>query len=137
MTARPILLDTCAALWLANNDPIDPRAEAALAQAADVGAIWVSPISAWEIGLLSARGRITLSRPAQAWFAEVLDSGIGLAAMPPSVLIESSSLPGTPPRDPADRIVSATARAFGYRLMTRDQLLLDYGREGHIDVIAC
>ena len=137
MTVRPILLDTCAVLWLANNDPLHASAEAALADAADEGAIWVSPISAWEIGLLSVRGRITLARPALAWFDEVIESGVGLAPMPPSVLIESSTLPGTPPRDPADRIVAATARAFGYRLMTRDHLLLDYGREGHIDIIAC
>ena len=137
MTVRPVLLDTCAVLWLANNDPLHASAEATLAEAAEEGAIWVSPISAWEIGLLSARGRITLSRPPLAWFEDVIDSGIGLAAMPPSVLIESSVLPGTPPRDPADRIVSATARAFGYRLMTRDNALLDYGREGHIDVIGC
>ena len=50
---------------------------------------------------------------------------------------ESSFLPRTPPPDPADRIVSATARAFGYRLMTRDRSLLDYGQSGRIDVIAC
>lgn len=137
MTARPILLDTCALIWLGNNDPLHSEAEAALAAVAEQGGILVSPISAWEIGILCARSRITLSRPPSAWFGDVIESGVVLAAMPPSVLLESSFLPGTPPRDHADRIVSATARAFGYRLMTRDRLLLEYGQQGHIDVIAC
>lgn len=137
MTTRPILLDTCALIWLANNDPLNAEAEAALAAVAGNGGILVSPISAWEIGLLCARSSITLSRPPQAWFGDVMESGVVLAPLPPSVLLESSFLPGTPPRDPADRIISATARAFGYRLMTRDRLLLDYSQAGHLDVIAC
>jgi PIN domain nuclease of toxin-antitoxin system len=134
---RPILLDTCAVLWLANNDPLSADAERSVTEAADNGALLVSPISAWEIGLLVARGRLALSRPPPVWFDEVIASGVILAPMPPRVLMESSALPGTAPRDPADRILAATARAFSYRLMTRDEGLLDYGRAGHAEVIAC
>ena len=137
MTGPPILLDTCAVLWLANNDALAAEAEEALAKASETGAILVSPITAWEIGTLVARGRIALSRPPRAWFDEVLESGIDLAPMPPAVLIDSSFLPGSPLRDPADRILAATARAFSYRLMTRDRALLDYGGAGHLDAIAC
>jgi PIN domain nuclease of toxin-antitoxin system len=57
--------------------------------------------------------------------------------MSPAVLIASSSLPGNPPRDPADRIMAATAREYGYRLMTRDRPLLTYGEEGHLQVVSC
>jgi PIN domain nuclease of toxin-antitoxin system len=52
-------------------------------------------------------------------------------------LIASSFLPGRPPRDPADRIIAATARDYGCTLMTRDRALLDYGEQGHIRVLAC
>jgi PIN domain nuclease of toxin-antitoxin system len=108
-----------------------------MAEAIESGTLFISPIMAWEIGLLVSRGRIFLSRSPTVWFQEMLDSGVTLAAMPPRVLMDSSFLPGAPPRDPADRIMAATARAYGYRLMTRDRALLDYGEEGHVEVLAC
>ena len=46
-------------------------------------------------------------------------------------------LPGTPPRDPADRIILATARDLGCTLITRDRALLDYGAQGHARVVGC
>jgi PIN domain nuclease of toxin-antitoxin system len=135
---RPILLDTCAAIWLANNEDIDEAAEAALAEAEqDVGGIVVSPISAWEIGQLASRGRLALAMEPAAWFRTVLDSGVVLAPMPPEVLVASSFLPGGALRDPADRILAATARAFSFRLMTRDRPLLEFGEAGHLQAIAC
>jgi PIN domain nuclease of toxin-antitoxin system len=137
VSGRPILLDTCAAIWLANDDPLASEAEAALAEAAESGGVLVSPITAWEIGLLAARNRIALSRTPLAWFETVIRLGVTLAPMPPSVLADSSYLPAPAPRDPADRIMAATARAFTYRLMTRDRVLLDYGAAGHLDVVAC
>jgi PIN domain nuclease of toxin-antitoxin system len=97
----------------------------------------VSPISSWEIGQLAARGRLILPMDPLAWFQTALDGGISLASMPPSVLVGSSYLPGSPLRDPADRIIAATARALGYRLMTRDRPLLKLAEEGHLQAIAC
>ena len=63
--------------------------------------------------------------------------GVTLADMSPDLLIASSFLPGKPPRDPADRIVAATARDLGATLMTRDSVLLNYGKQGHVNVVAC
>ena len=57
--------------------------------------------------------------------------------MPPSVLIASSFLPDAPNRDPVDRILAATAREYGYKLVTRDRTLLDYAYQGHIQAVAC
>jgi PIN domain nuclease of toxin-antitoxin system len=71
------------------------------------------------------------------WFQTALDSGIDLAPMTPTILVGSSFLPGPPLRDPADRIVAATARLLGYRLMTRDAPLLRLAEEGHMQAIAC
>jgi PIN domain nuclease of toxin-antitoxin system len=114
------------------------EAEAALEAAQNQpDGIVVSPISAWAIGQLAARGRIRLGLEPRDWFQRALDAGLVLAPMPPEVLIASSFLPENRLRDPADRIMAATARAFRYRLMTRDRPLLDFGLAGHLEVIAC
>jgi PIN domain nuclease of toxin-antitoxin system len=138
LNGRPILLDTCAALWLANRSYLLEEAMAALEGMQGArGGIVVSPISAWEIGRLAALGRIVLSLDPQTWFARFLESGVRLAEMPPEVLLGSAFLPGPFLRDPADRILVATARLFGYRLMTRDGGLLDYAAKGHLSALPC
>jgi PIN domain nuclease of toxin-antitoxin system len=135
---RPILLDTCALIWLANEDGIAPPAREAIDEADATGTpVAVSPISAWELGLLVSRGRLSLSLDPRAWFQDALDTGLVLAPMPPEVLVASSFLPSIALRDPGDRIIAATARHYRYRLMTRDRPLLTFGEEGHIETIAC
>ena len=133
------LLDTCAAIWIANGDPIREPAAGAMnrAQKSD-GEVAVSPITAWEIAMLAAKGKIALSVDPEIWFDRLCAlPGVRLADMPPSVLIASCALPGAPPADPADRILAATARAFGYTLVTRDRRLLAYGAEGHVRALGC
>jgi PIN domain nuclease of toxin-antitoxin system len=49
---------------------------------------------------------------------------VRLADMSPDLLIAASFLPGKPPRDPADRIIAATARDLGAALITRDRALI-------------
>jgi PIN domain nuclease of toxin-antitoxin system len=139
VTRSGILLDTHAAYWIANGDPIRDEATEVLDEAADRGwPVLVSPITAWEIGLLVARNRISLALNPTDWFNRLLQGGdITLAPMPPSILIASSFLPGEPPRDPADRIIVATARDGGHRLVTRDRALLSYAQDGHIRAIPC
>ena len=134
----PILLDTCALIWLGNHSRLSAAAETSLQEAgATPGAIAVSPISAWEIGQLVSRGRLALTVAPTAWFQAALASGIALAPMPPEVLVASSFLPSAALRDPVDRIIAATARHYRYRLMTRDRPLLAFGEEGHVETIAC
>ena len=99
---------------------------------------YVSPITAWEIGLLAARKRLQMITTPERWFADILALPLmNLAPMPPDFLIASSFLPGKPPRDPADRIVAATARNLGATLITRDRVLLDYGEQGYMSVVEC
>jgi PIN domain nuclease of toxin-antitoxin system len=135
----PLLLDTCALIWLAEEAPIAKAARDAVADAvADDRPIYISPISSWEIGLLISSGRLRLPLPPDAWFERVLAApGVQLVEMPLRVLIASSFLPGIPPRDPVDRIIAATARNGDYRIMTRDRQLLDYAEQGHVKALAC
>ncbi len=88
--------------------------------------------------MLTTRNRIQLTLEPQAWFDGLLEwPGVRLAPMPPSLLIASNLLPGSPPRDPADRIIASTARAFGFSVITRNGELTTYADAGHIEVIAC
>lgn len=133
-----MLLDTCAAIWLMNGDRMTTASREAIITAQAAGAVHVSPITAWEIATLAARGRLTMRLSPETWFRALLaQTGVILAPMPPDVLIASATLPGTPPRDPADRIIAATARTFGQAIVTRDGELVPYGQAGHIEVIAC
>ena len=135
----PLLLDTCAAIWIAEDEPIADGAAAALDGAAAAGmAVLVSPMTGWEIGLLAARKRITISMSPEAWLQRLLTvPGVALAELSVATLIASSFLPGAPPRDPVDRILAATARAGGFRLVTRDRDLLAYAEQGHLSAVAC
>ncbi len=136
--AGPVLLDTYAALWLMNGDPMSAASRAAIAEAQTENTVHVSPISACEVATLAARGRLALSLSPGAWFAVLLrQPGVRLAPMGPDVLIASASLPGAPPRDPPDRIVAATARDYGFVVVTRNGELLPYARAGHIEAIGC
>jgi PIN domain nuclease of toxin-antitoxin system len=139
IAARAVLLDTCAAIWLLNGDPIAAAAREAISSAQTQNAgVFVSPITAWEIATLAAKNRLQLSLSPEAWFDALLAlPGVRLAPMPPNILIASTALPGSPPSDPADRIIAATARAFGYSIITRNGELAGYARAGHIDVVAC
>jgi len=98
----------------------------------------VSPISAWELGLLSAKGRLPSTRSPMDLFGEALATpGVRVEALSPEVLIDSAFLPGVLHRDPADRILIATARKFDLTIMTRDQTILEYARRGHVRALAC
>jgi PIN domain nuclease of toxin-antitoxin system len=134
-----LLLDTCAIIWISGNQPIVKDARAAIARALEADEpVFVSPISAWEIGFLAARGRISLQMSPAKWFERFLRApGVFLAGMAPEVLIASSFLPGARPADPADRIIAATAREYGYRVVTRDRKLLAYAESGNCLALVC
>ena len=134
-----LLLDTHAAIWIAEDQSLAAGAVDAIdaAYRAD-GTIFVSAITAWEIGLLVARNRLGLSARPERWFQQLLTiPGVRLADLSPDILIASSFLPGEPPRDPADRILLATARELGATLITRDRLLLKYSEAGQVSAIEC
>jgi PIN domain nuclease of toxin-antitoxin system len=134
----PLLLDTNAAIWL-SRDELSASASEKLDEAARAGvATWLSPITAWEVGLLVSHNRLSLGATPQRWFARILAMpNVHLAALSPDILMASSFLPGKPPRDPADRILLATARDLGATLVTRDRALLKYGEEGQVSTLAC
>ncbi len=136
---QSLLLDTCTLVFLTQNRPLAPSAVEQLRTVSEAGGTtFISPITAWEIGMLASRGRLQLLVRPERWFANLFDApGVKLADMSPELLIASSYLPGKPPNDPSDRIIAATARELGATLITRDRALLRYGAQGHVAVLEC
>ncbi len=138
---RAVLLDTCAVIYLANGDAMADAALEAIAGAGMADGVFVSPVSAWEIGLLTRPGRtqtLQFLPDPKTWFARVLSAPtIKEAPFTPDIAIDSSYLPGFSHGDPADRLLVATARNLGMPLVTRDRRITAYAALGHLRVIGC
>ncbi|MFB9951751.1 type II toxin-antitoxin system VapC family toxin [Rhizobium puerariae] len=138
-TTEGFLLDTCAIVWLANDQPVSADVRALLDSidpASDP--LVASVMSAWEIGMLISKGRLPTAKPAVAWFEEFVSSvGIRIIEASPDILIASSFLPQPVRNDPVDRIVIATARQNDLTIITRDRAILAYGAAGHVRTLAC
>ncbi len=129
-----LLLDTCAVLWIAQGADMTPASRSAIVDRK----LNVSPISAWEIANLVRKGKIAATLPVANWFNQAV--GKMAADLPPlsvEVLTGSCSLPGSPPDDPADRIIIATARQADMTVVTRDRQILEYSRAGHVRTLVC
>lgn len=140
MKANGLLLDTCAILFLsaAQDDDLTAVQDAIETATADGLPLLLSPITAWEMGMLAAKGRLSTTVPVDQWLSDLMEEArLGWAGMPPDVLIASSFLPGQVQGDPADRIVIATARRYGLKVVTRDRAILDYAARGHVLALAC
>jgi len=129
-----LLLDTCAVLWIANGDEMAPEARKALADRN----LQISPISAWEIANLVRKSRIAITLPVKSWFQQTVEKiEARLPQLTIDILADSCGLPGSPPDDPADRIIIATARESDMTVVTRDRGIIDYSRAGHVRVLMC
>jgi PIN domain nuclease of toxin-antitoxin system len=141
--AGAVLLDTCALIWLANGDRMAPSATRAIIQAGLDGGIFVSPVSAWEIGMLSRpranRGGALVFLPdPKTWFTRLLARpGLRLVDLSPEIAIDASLLPEPLHADPTDRLLIATARHLGTPIVTRDSKIADYAAAGHVAVLPC
>jgi PIN domain nuclease of toxin-antitoxin system len=136
---QPLVLDTCVLIFMTQKVRLAaPAVDALRGVSEGAGTTFISPISAWEIGMLATRNRLQLLIRPERWFANLFEApGVKLAEMSPELLIASSYLPGKLPKDPIDRIIAATARELGATLITRDRALLEYGKQGHIAVVEC
>ncbi|HEY5106288.1 MAG TPA: type II toxin-antitoxin system VapC family toxin [Caulobacteraceae bacterium] len=138
---KAVLLDTCAVIWLANGDVLRPPGRETVISAAFDAGVFVSPISAWEIGLLdrSKAGRNIAFLPDPAtWFARfVAGPGIRPAPFTWEIAIGASRLPEPLHGDPADRLLIATARYLNLPIVTRDAQIKAYAAAGHVQLVAC
>jgi len=121
-----LLLDTCSLIWaISEPSALSKTAEALLT--ADDSEISVSVISAAELACAVERGRIVIDRHWKKWFRYYIDlnhwqvEDINL-----DIMEEAYSLPEAFHDDPADRVITATARLRGQTILTADKKILAY-----------
>jgi PIN domain nuclease of toxin-antitoxin system len=121
-----LLLDTHVWIWSQEcPEKLGPKAVASLT--ASETTLQVSTISTLEIARLVALGFIELERPLQAWVGDTLDA-LRCSAIEIShdVAIGAYTLHDDFHKDPADRILVATARRFDLVLLTADEKIIAY-----------
>jgi PIN domain nuclease of toxin-antitoxin system len=129
------MLDTHVLIWWVTGDvsklsaaakaklyleqPIDPETQSK--------SIIVSSITALEIAQLVHRERLTLTMDVSIWLATAASvPGLVFVPVDNDIAIKSVQLPGEFHKDPADRIIVATARKYGIPLITADEKIRAY-----------
>ena len=123
------LLDTHVLLWWhGDRDRLSHDQRKVIAAANAEMPLQVSDISLWEIATLHSLGRIRLTIPLREWLEKaVAPPLVRRRKISPAVAAELASLPESFHRDPADRILVATARTIGATLPTRDRRISGAG----------
>ncbi len=124
-----IALDTHAWVWwVASPARIPKLATRLIEQAVEGGErLLVSSISVWEVAMLAARGRLELTIDVEAWISHAESvPHFHFVPVDNRIAVRAVQLPEFPHRDPADRIIAATAMIAGATLVTADERLRAY-----------
>jgi PIN domain nuclease of toxin-antitoxin system len=118
-----LLLDTCALLWLVlSPEKLSPKARATMADRE--AEIFVSAISALEIAIKHAKGKLSLPTSPSAWLGRAMDVyGLHEVVISSTIALHAP-LVRVPHGDPADRIILATAIQQDMTIVTADARLL-------------
>ncbi len=121
------LLDTHVLLWWhGDRDRLSQDPQAVITAADADSPLHVSDISLWEIAMLHSLGHIRLAIPLREWLEKaVAPPLVQRQGISPAVATELASLPESFHRDPADRILVATARVLGATFLTRDHRITE------------
>lgn len=87
----------------------------------------IASISIWEFAMMVTRGRIELTISPDEWLDYAInETGLTILELNSKIALESCNLPGNFHKDPADRIIVATARVSRSQLITKDQKIIEY-----------
>ncbi len=120
-----IVLDTHALVWWVVRDRrLSAPALRAIKAAVKAGGVFASAISVMEIATAARRGRLTLGVPFDQWLADLRSlPELQFEPVTAEIAALAGSFDGAMHGDPADRIIAATARMLGARLVTADERL--------------
>ena len=120
--------------WVDDSQQLTDRQRQVFQDNVRIG-LGVSAISCWEVAKLVAYGRLELTCTIEEWMEQaVVYPGIQLLELTPQIAIESTKLPGSLHREPADQIIVATARLYDLPLLTVDSRIVQYS---HVRSSAC
>lgn len=116
-----ILLDSHVVVWLAFDEArISKQAGSAILKARENGeGLAISDISLLELARVFNRERVRLAISAESALAEV-EGRFAVLPITGQISLRTLSLPESYPKDPADRIIGATALVQGIPLITAD-----------------
>ena len=127
-----LLLDTHIVLWLDSGDDRLRAPTRALIDGCwqNSGTIFLSAVTVWEIALLVDTGRVELDVPVETWINRFLERP-GLKAVPLShrAAARAYQLHHLEHRDPADRLLIATAIELACPLVTYDDRIARFGKK--------
>lgn len=120
---KPPILDTHVWLWWMLGDPrLKPREREILDELPAGERPVLCDISLWEAAMLVELGRVSIEGDMEEWFGIASASAaVRVQPITPRIVSEMNGLPPGFHRDPADRIIVATARVLGLPLATRDR----------------
>jgi PIN domain nuclease of toxin-antitoxin system len=123
------LLDTHILVWWFGREArLSPGQLAVLNGATAEAPLLVADITLWEIATLVSLGRIRLHLALRDWLEQATAPPlVQLVTITPAVAAEVAALPDSFHRDPADRILVASARVLGATLLTQDRRIRDAG----------
>ena len=133
-----MLLDTHVWFWYVMQVPRLRAATLKIIEQAEAdGALYLCPISLWELTLKVSQGTVHLDLPVRLWLHRAITlSGIHLTEITIDVACECADLPSAFHGDPGDRLIASTARNEGMTLITHDKNLLRLARQGYFKAVA-
>lgn len=122
LAGPPYLLDTHIWVWyLLGSERLPASVRLAMDEAH--GALWLSAISMWEVAMLHERGRLGLEGGPRRWVEQALDRfPLSEAPVTREIALRSHEV-AVEHRDPADRMLAATAVVHDLTLITVDERL--------------
>ena len=127
-----LLLDTHVWIWLINGsgEIKNKNYLQIIEQYSRKDHVRISAISIWELGMLVAKKRLTLSKDVSLWVKESLKaSSLAVESLSADILLESTQMDDSAHGDPADRMILTTAKHIKAAVMTADTQMIEYCKQ--------
>ena len=121
-----ILLDTHVLVWsIREPERLSRRAAAVIRKAQYQEGLAIASITLVELANLFARGRLRGVGTLETSIRNIIErSGVSIRDITPEIAALAAQFPESFSKDPADRIIAATARGEGMTLISKDEKIL-------------